>query len=88
MEDKLVNYGGQAVIEGVLMRGRKTWAIAMLSPDGSIVTKSELLGGVYESNLPRIPFLRGLILLWDSLGLGTRALTASANMQTDQDEKL
>jgi len=88
MEDKLVNYGGQAVIEGVLMRGRKTWAIAMRSPDGSIVTKSELLGGVYESNLPRIPFLRGLILLWDSLGLGTRALTASANMQTDQDEKL
>jgi uncharacterized protein YqhQ len=88
MEDKLVNYGGQAVIEGVLMRGRKTWAIAMRSPDGSIVTKSELLGGVYESNLPRIPFLRGLILLWDSLDLGTRALTASANMQTDQDEKL
>ena len=88
MEDKLVNYGGQAVIEGVLMRGRKTWAIAMRSPDGSIVTKSELLGGVYESNLPRIPFLRGLILLWDSLVLGTRALSASSNMQTDQDEKL
>ncbi|HEY5156391.1 MAG TPA: DUF1385 domain-containing protein [Anaerolineales bacterium] len=88
MDDKLVNYGGQAVIEGVLMRGRKTWAIAMRSPDGSIVTRSELLGGVYKSYIPRIPFLRGLILLWDSLGLGTRALTDSANMQTDQDEKL
>jgi uncharacterized protein YqhQ len=88
MDDKLVSYGGQAVIEGVLMRGRKTWAIAMRSPDGSIVTKSELLGGVYKSSIPRIPFLRGLILLWDALGLGTRALTVSANMQTDQDEKL
>ena len=88
MEERLINYGGQAVIEGVLMRGRKTWAIAMRSPDGSIVTKSGLLGGVYKSNLSRIPFLRGLILLWDSLGLGTRALTDSANMQTEQDEKL
>ena len=88
MDDKLVSYGGQAVIEGVLMRGRTTWAIAMRSPDGSIVTKSELLGGVYKSCIPRIPFLRGLILLWDALGLGTRALTISANMQTDQDEKL
>lgn len=88
MDDKLVNYGGQAVIEGVLMRGRKTWAIAMRSPDGSIVTKSELLGGVYKSYIPRIPFLRGLMLLWDSFGLGARALTDSANMQTDQDEKL
>ena len=88
MEERLINYGGQAVIEGVLMRGRKTWAIAMRSPDGSIVTRSELLGGVYKSYIPRIPFLRGLILLWDSLGLGTRALTDSANMQTDQDEKL
>ena len=88
MDDKLVSYGGQAVIEGVLMRGRTTWTIAMRSPDGSIVTKSELLGGVYKSCIPRIPFLRGLILLWDALGLGTRALTISANMQTDQDEKL
>ena len=88
MDDKLVSYGGQAVIEGVLMRGRTTWTIAMRPPDGSIVTKSELLGGVYKSSIPRIPFLRGLILLWDALGLGTRALTISANMQTDQDEKL
>jgi len=88
MEDKLVNYGGQAVIEGVLMRGRASWAIAMRSPDGSIVTKSDRLGGLYRSGIPRIPFLRGLILLWDSVGLGTRALTDSANMQTGQEEKL
>jgi uncharacterized protein YqhQ len=88
MNEKLVNYGGQAVIEGVMMRGRKTYAVAMRTPDGSITTKVELLGGIYKSFLTRIPFLRGLILLWDSLGLGMRALTDSANMQTGEDEKL
>ena len=88
MNDKLINYGGQAVIEGVMMRGRKTCAIAMRAPDGSIATKVELLGGIYKSRLAKIPFLRGLILLWDSLGLGMRALTDSANLQTGDDEKL
>jgi uncharacterized protein YqhQ len=88
MDDRLVNYGGQAVIEGVMMRGRKTCAVAMRAPDGSIATKVELLGGIYKSRLAKIPFLRGLILLWDSLGLGMRALTDSANLQTGEDEKL
>jgi uncharacterized protein YqhQ len=88
MEDKLVNYGGQAVIEGVMMRGRKTCAIAMRAPDGSIATKVEMLGGIYKSRLVKIPFLRGLILLWDSLGLGMKALTDSANLQSGEDEKL
>jgi len=88
MDDKLVNYGGQAVIEGVMMRGRKTCAVAMRAPDGSIATKVELLGGIYTSRLAKIPFLRGLILLWDSLGLGMRALTDSANLQSGEDEKL
>jgi len=88
MDDKLATYGGQAVIEGVMMRGRKTCAVAMRSPDGSIVTKIELLGGIYKSRLVKIPFLRGLILLWDSLGIGMRALTDSANLQTGKDEKL
>lgn len=88
MNDKLVTYGGQAVIEGVMMRGRKTCAVAMRAPDGSIATKVELLGGIYKSRVAKIPFLRGLILLWDSLGLGMRALTDSANLQTGEDEKL
>jgi uncharacterized protein YqhQ len=88
MNGKLVNYGGQAVIEGVMMRGRKTYAVAMRATDGSIVTKVDLLGRIYESRMTRIPFLRGLILLWDSLGLGMRALIDSANLQTGDDEKL
>jgi uncharacterized protein YqhQ len=88
MEDKLVTYGGQAVIEGVMMRGRKTYAVAMRAPNGTISTKVELLGGIYKSRVVKIPFLRGLIMLWDSLGLGMRALTDSANLQTGEDEKL
>jgi uncharacterized protein YqhQ len=88
MEDKLVAYGGQAVIEGVMMRGKKAYAVAMRSPNGSIVTKVEALGGIYKSRVAKIPFLRGLIMLWDSLGLGMRALTDSANVQTGEDEKL
>jgi uncharacterized protein YqhQ len=88
MEDKLISYGGQAVIEGVMMRGRKTSAMAMRAPDGTIVTKVELLGGIYQSRIAKIPFLRGLILLWDSLGLGMRAITDSANLQSGEDEKI
>ena len=88
LNEKLVNYGGQALIEGVMMRGRKFCALAMRAPDGSITTVVEQLGGIYKSNLTKVPFLRGLILLWDSLGLGMRALTDSANLQTGEGEKL
>ena len=88
MEDKLVSYGGQAVIEGVMMRGRKSAAVAMRSPDGKIVTRSEQLGSIYKSRITKIPFLRGLIMLWDSLGLGMHFLTMSANMQAGEDEKI
>jgi len=88
MEDKLISYGGQALMEGVLMRGRKSCAVAMRAPDGKIVTKVEPLSGIYKTNISKIPFLRGLIMLWDSIGLGMRALTDSANLQTGEDEKL
>ncbi|HEY3476164.1 MAG TPA: DUF1385 domain-containing protein, partial [Anaerolineales bacterium] len=88
MEDKIITYGGQAVIEGVMMRGRKAFAIAMRAPDGNIVIHKEGLSGVYRSKITKIPFLRGVILLWDALGLGIRALTLSANTQTGEDEKL
>jgi uncharacterized protein YqhQ len=88
MEDKIITYGGQAVIEGVMMRGRKAFAIAMRAPDGKIVIHKEGLASVYRSKITKIPFLRGVILLWDALGLGIRALTLSANTQTGEDEKL
>jgi len=88
MEDRIITYGGQAVIEGVLMRGQKALAIAMRDPEGQIVVHEEKLANVYRSRITKIPFLRGIIMLWDALGLGMRALTISANIQTGEDEKL
>jgi uncharacterized protein YqhQ len=88
MEDRIITYGGQAVIEGVMMRGQKAFAVAMRAPDGEIVVHTEKLAEVYRSKITKIPFLRGVILLWDALGLGMRALTLSANTQTGEDEKL
>jgi uncharacterized protein YqhQ len=87
-EDRIITYGGQAVIEGVLMRGQKGFAIAMRDPDGKIVLHQEKLANVYRSRITKIPFLRGVILLWDALGLGMRALTISANTQTGEEEQL
>lgn len=88
MEDRMITYGGQALIEGVLMRGQRALAIAMRAPSGEIVIHSEKLDGIYQSRLAKIPFLRGVILLWDALGLGMKALIRSANLQTGEDEKL
>ncbi len=88
MEDRIITYGGQAVIEGVLMRGKSAMAIAMRAPDGKIVTHTENLSAVYRGRISKTPFLRGIILLWDALGLGIHALTISANVQTGEDEKL
>lgn len=88
MEDRIITYGGQAVIEGVMMRGQKAFAIAMRAPDGSIAVHTEKLANVYRSGITKVPFLRGVILLWDALGLGMQALTLAANTQTGEDEKL
>lgn len=85
---KLPSYGGQALIEGVLMRGSNALAAAMRDPEGNIVIHTEILTGIYKSGIKNIPFLRGLVILWDALGLGMRYLTISANIQTGEDEKL
>ena len=85
---KLPNYGGQAVIEGVMMRGKKAAAIAMRAPDGEIIIHKEELNKIYQSRIMQIPFLRGLIGLYDALILGMKALTISANIQTGEDEKI
>ena len=87
-EPRFPTYGGQAVIEGVMMRGSKAVAIAMRAPNQEIIIHKENLGGIYKSRLTKIPFLRGIVVLWDALGLGMRALTISANVQTDEDTKL
>jgi uncharacterized protein YqhQ len=88
IKERLPSYGGQAVIEGVMMRGKQAVAMATRAPDGKIVLHSETLGAIYRSKLARIPFLRGLVLLWDSLILGMRLLTISANTQSSENEKI
>jgi uncharacterized protein YqhQ len=88
MSERLPTYGGQAVIEGVMMRGAQGVAIAMRAPDNQIVIHTEPLSGIYRNKWLKLPFLRGVIGLWDALGLGMRALTISANIQTGEDQKI
>ncbi|MHC1770802.1 MAG: DUF1385 domain-containing protein [Flexilinea sp.] len=87
-EKKLPSYGGQALIEGVLMRGSRHVVASMRAPDGHIEVIHEELGGIYKSWIRKVPVLRGLLMLWDSLGLGMRFLTVSANVQTGEDDKI
>ena len=75
------NYGGQAVIEGVMMRGSRSVAVAVRNQEGEIVIHEEPINSpLYRGTWSRIPFVRGLGLLWDSLGLGMRALSFSADV--------
>ena len=74
-------YGGQAVIEGVMMRGQRHMAVAVRAPDGSITLHEEALNAaLYRHPLMKLPVLRGLVALWDALGLGMRALMFSADV--------
>lgn len=79
-------YGGQAVIEGVMMRGPRTMAVAVRRPDGALALKSETLGGLYTGLLRRAPFIRGIVVLWETLVLGMRALGYSAQVAAGEDE--
>src|ERR1700682_2810408 len=77
-----ISYGGQAVLEGVMMRGRTFMAVAVRAPDKSIVVTSQplpmrLYGGIVQ----KIPLVRGMTMLWDALGLGMKALMFSADIQ-------
>ena len=79
-------YGGQALIEGVLMRGRNAIAVALRHPDGHIVYATERLdSGVHGSRLSKLPFIRGLVVLYETLVIGTRWLVRSANVQAEKD---
>jgi uncharacterized protein YqhQ len=85
---KPFNYGGQAVIEGVMMRGRKHMAVAVRNPAGEIVLHSEPLNPrIYSSFINKVPFLRGFTLLWDALVLGMRTLMFSANVALGDEEE-
>ena len=85
-QPKEINYGGQAVIEGVMMRGSKALAVAVRNPQGEIVIHTEPLNArIYGGSLAKIPFLRGLTLLWDALGLGIKSLMFSADVALEEE---
>ena len=88
MEKSLPFYGGQALVEGVMMRGREVCTMAVRTPEKNIVVESQPLSNIYRSRIAKIPFLRGLLLLGDALVLGMRGLTYSVNMQAGEDEKV
>jgi uncharacterized protein YqhQ len=79
-------YGGQALIEGVLMRGRDAIAVALRHPDGRIVWATERLdSGFHGSRWSKLPFLRGLGVLYETLIVGTRWLVRSAALAAEED---
>jgi uncharacterized protein YqhQ len=80
-------YGGQAVLEGVLMRGRTTYAVAVRRPDGEIqILRERLRSAMYVSRFWKLPMLRGLAGLWEQLHLGMKALMWSASIQAAGEE--
>ena len=81
--------GGQAVIEGVMMRAPEAWAVAVRRPDGVIEAKRhDLPGIVSRSKGAKVPFLRGIFVLAESLSLGFRALSWSAEKSGDEEEQI
>lgn len=81
-------YGGQAVPEGVMMRGRREFAVAVRAPDGTIrLREGALTAGLYRDRFWRLPFVRGLALLGEQLHLGMRCLFWAAQVATGQEER-
>jgi uncharacterized protein YqhQ len=81
-------YGGQAVIEGVMMRGQKGIAVAVRRPNGEIALSSEPLGGLSTSRIREIPLVRGIVVLVETLVLGIRTLFYSASVSVDEEVKI
>jgi len=77
-------YGGQAVMEGVMIRGPQHMAVAVRHPGGQIVTHAERLSGIYTGRLRRVPLIRGMVVLWETMALGMRALAYSSRVAFEE----
>ena len=81
-----LRYGGQALVEGVMMRGRGAIAVALRAPDGRIVCETEPLSGTFRATRwAKLPFVRGLVVLYETLVVGTRWLIRSANLAASEE---
>jgi uncharacterized protein YqhQ len=84
----VANVGGQAVLEGVMMRGPGNWAVAVRTPDGDIADVSKPIDSLMARHkLLRLPVLRGVLALGESLAIGFRALAISANYAAQEERK-
>lgn len=84
---KRFHYGGQAVIEGVMMRGRNTVAVAVRRPNGEIALRHEPLSATFSGKVREIPLIRGPVVLVETLVLGVRALFYSASVALEDQEE-
>jgi len=88
-EEPSLAFGGQAVIEGVMIRSKKHMVICVRQPNGEILTKKEEIRSISERHkVLRMPFLRGIIALFETLYLGIKGLYFSANATLEEEEKL
>ncbi len=79
--------GGQAVLEGVMMKNKDVYAVSVRKPDGQIVTDTQEFGGVMKGSiLKRLPFVRGVFNFVDSMILGMRTLNWSVSFYEDEEE--
>jgi len=82
-----VSYGGQAVLEGVMMRGPSNWSVAVRKPDGDIAHVSRHIDSAMTRHaLARLPVVRGIFALGESLAIGFRALAISANYAAQEED--
>lgn len=81
------HYGGQAVIEGVMMRGRKTMVTAVRRPNGDVAIDTQPLPALYTNRMRKIPLIRGIIVLIEAIALGTKILLYSANVSLEKEEE-
>jgi len=83
-----VAYGGQAVLEGVMMRSPSSWAVAIRTPEGDITeVVQEISSPMQRRRLWRLPVVRGVVALGESLAIGFRALSISANVMTQEKDE-
>lgn len=80
-------YGGQAVLEGVLIRGQRYACVAVRRPDGSIASKTNVLDAFFTKWPRKVPFIRGVVVLIETLALGMKALTYSANVGLESEDE-
>jgi len=81
-----VSYGGQAVLEGVMMRGPAVWSVAVRTPDGEVVEVTKPVSSPMQRHrIWRLPVIRGVVALGESLAIGFRALAISANYAMQQE---